>query len=173
VVTDEFDANTFPENVDTEQHVEENDKTAISESDEENMQPSVDTASDAPVSIVDEGNEANMPFSTVTPCNVPTSSRIDWSSYYINKELSALKLKLINLQDYLNHKNISHIESVACDNAIVDDEGNPRIREEVIKNGHMFESLDTVKLFFQDYNVRHHQLYYVANVMNIKSILPS
>jgi hypothetical protein len=37
VVTDEFDANTFPENVGTEQHVEEDDKTAISESDEENM----------------------------------------------------------------------------------------------------------------------------------------
>jgi tryptophan synthase alpha subunit len=35
VVTDEFDSNTFDENVDTEQHVEEDDEIARSESDEE------------------------------------------------------------------------------------------------------------------------------------------
>jgi hypothetical protein len=51
VVTDEFDANTFDENVDTEQHVEEDDETARSESDEE--------------------------LTGVTPYEVPTSSRID------------------------------------------------------------------------------------------------
>jgi hypothetical protein len=33
VVTYEFDADTFDENVDTEQHIEEDDKTARSESD--------------------------------------------------------------------------------------------------------------------------------------------
>jgi hypothetical protein len=94
------------------------------------MQPSVDTTPDAPVGIVDEGNKVNMPSSTATPCNVPTSSLIDWSSYYTEEELRALKLKLINLQNYLNHKDISHIESVICDSAIVDDEGNPRVQEE-------------------------------------------
>jgi hypothetical protein len=35
VVTDEFDSNTFDENVDTEQHIEEDDEIARSESDEE------------------------------------------------------------------------------------------------------------------------------------------
>jgi hypothetical protein len=35
--------------------------------------------------------------------------------------------------------------------------------EEVIKKGQMFETLDTVKLFFQEYAVRrHHRPYYVA-----------
>jgi hypothetical protein len=37
VVTDEFDDETFDENVDTEPHVEEDDEVAISESDKENM----------------------------------------------------------------------------------------------------------------------------------------
>jgi hypothetical protein len=77
VVTDEFDADMFDENVDTEPHVDEDDEAAINESDEENMQPSVDTAPDALVSTVDEGNEENMPSSAATQCDVPTSSRID------------------------------------------------------------------------------------------------
>jgi hypothetical protein len=51
VVTDEFDTNTFDENVDTEQHVEEDDETGRSKSDEE--------------------------LSGVTLVDVPTSSRID------------------------------------------------------------------------------------------------
>jgi hypothetical protein len=34
-VTNEFDVDTFDENVDTEQHIEEDDETARSESDEE------------------------------------------------------------------------------------------------------------------------------------------
>jgi hypothetical protein len=59
VVTDEFDDETFDENVDTEVHVEEDDEAGISESDKENMQPIVDTAPDAPVDTVDEGNEPN------------------------------------------------------------------------------------------------------------------
>jgi hypothetical protein len=77
VVTDEFDADTFAENVDTEKHIEEDGKTARSESDEENRQPSVDTAPDVAIGLGDEGNEANVPFSAVTLCDVPTSSRID------------------------------------------------------------------------------------------------
>jgi hypothetical protein len=51
VVTDEFDTDMFDENVDTEQHVEEDNETARSESDEE--------------------------LTGVTPYDVPTSSRID------------------------------------------------------------------------------------------------
>jgi hypothetical protein len=51
VATNEFDANSFDENVDTEQHVEEADETTRSESDEELI--------------------------VVTSYDVPTSSRID------------------------------------------------------------------------------------------------
>jgi hypothetical protein len=36
-------------------------------------------------------------------------------------------MKLINLQDYPNNQNISYIEHVICDSAIVDDDGNTRI----------------------------------------------
>jgi hypothetical protein len=136
VVTDEFDTDTFDENVDTEQHVEEDNETGRSESDEE--------------------------LSGVTPVDVPTSSRIDWGSYYTDKELKALKLKHITLEDYPNHKDVSQIGSALCDSAVVDDEGNPRVQEEVIKNGQMFETLDVMKLSFQDYAVRHHRPYYVA-----------
>jgi hypothetical protein len=150
VVTDQFGTYTFDENVDTEHPVEEdNDEAASSESDEENVQPSIDITPDGlSVDTIDECNEANMPSSAATACDVPTSSRIDWSSYYTDEELRALKLKLINLQDYPNHKDISHIESVICDSAIVDDEGNPRVQEEVINTGQLFESLNVVKFFF-------------------------
>jgi hypothetical protein len=61
VVRDEFDADTFDENVETEQHVEENDETTISVSVEENMEPSVDTAPDALVGTGGEDNETNVP----------------------------------------------------------------------------------------------------------------
>jgi hypothetical protein len=78
VVTDEFDADTFDENVDTEQHIEQDDETARSESKEENGQNSVDTAPDAAVGQGGESNEANVPFSAVTLCDVLISSHIDW-----------------------------------------------------------------------------------------------
>jgi hypothetical protein len=126
------------------------------------MQPSIDTGPNAPVGLGDEGNEANMPSSMVTLCDIPTSSRIDWGSYYTDKELMALKLKHINLQDYLNHKDISHIGSVICDSAVVNDDGNSRVQEEVIKKGRLFESFDAVKFFFQDYDVYHHRKFYVV-----------
>jgi hypothetical protein len=51
VVTDEFNADTFDDNVDIEQHVEEDDETTRSESDEK--------------------------LTVVTPYDVPTSSHID------------------------------------------------------------------------------------------------
>jgi hypothetical protein len=38
----------------------------------------------------------------------------------------------------------------------MDDEENPRVRDEVINKGQLFESLGTVKFFFQDYVVWHH-----------------
>jgi hypothetical protein len=75
---------TFDENVDTVAHIEEDDEVGISESDEENMQPIVDTTLDAPVGTVDEGNEPND----------LTYSRINWSSYYSEEELRALKRSL-------------------------------------------------------------------------------
>jgi hypothetical protein len=59
VVIDEFDEEIFDENVDTEVHVEEEEVVGINESDEKNVQPTVDTTPDAPVDIVDEGNEPN------------------------------------------------------------------------------------------------------------------
>jgi hypothetical protein len=162
VVIDEFDANTFDENVDTESHIEEDDETSINDSDEENVQPSVNTATDAPVGTVDEGNGQNVSSSVAAQCDVPTSSRINRSSYYTEEEVMAVKVKLINLQDNPNNKDISHIESTICDSAIVDGEGNPRVGEEVIKMGQLFESLDAVKFFFHDYIVRHHRPYYVV-----------
>jgi hypothetical protein len=71
--------------------------------------------------------------------------------------LRALKGKLINLRDYPNNKDISHIESAVYDSAIVDDEGNPRVGEEVIKMGQLFETLNDVKFFIQEYDVNHHR----------------
>jgi hypothetical protein len=121
VVANEFEEDTFDENVDTEQHIEEDDETARSENDEE--------------------------LTRVTPYDILTSSRIDWGSYYTDKELRALKLKHIILQDYLNHKDVSQIGSALCDSVVVDDEGNPGVQEEVIKKGQMFETLNVVKLF--------------------------
>jgi hypothetical protein len=98
----------------------------------------------------------------VTLYDIPTSSHIDWGSYYTDEELRALKLKHITLQDYPNNKDVSQIGSDLCDSVVVDGEGNPMVQEEVIKKGQMFETLDAVKLFFQDYAVRHHRPYYVA-----------
>jgi hypothetical protein len=103
-----------------------------------------------------------MSHSVVGLCDVPTSSHIDWRSYYTDEELRALKLKHINLQEYPNHKDISHIGSVVCDSAVVDDEGIPRVREEVIKKGQLFELLNAVKFFFHDYVVQHHRPFYVV-----------
>jgi hypothetical protein len=115
VVTDEFDVDTFNENVDTEQHVDEDDETARSESDEE--------------------------LTRVTLYDVPTSSHINRGSYYTDEELRILKLKHITLQDYPNHKDVSQIGSALCDSVVVDDEGNSRVQEEVIKMGQIFETL--------------------------------
>jgi hypothetical protein len=70
-------------------------------------------------------------------------------SYYTYEELRILKLKHITLEDYLNHKDMSQIGSTLCDSVVVDDEGNPRVREEAIKKGQIFETLDAVKLFFR------------------------
>jgi hypothetical protein len=76
-----------------------------------------------------------VPSLAVTLCDLLTSSHIDWGSYYIDQELRTLKLKHISLQDSPNHKDISHIGSIICDSAVVDDEGNSRVREKVIRKG--------------------------------------
>jgi hypothetical protein len=148
LVRDEFDADTFNDNLGNEQNVDENDELSSSESDDENMHDPFDITRDVPVATGGEGNKSNMPHSAGDVCDVPTWSRIDWRLYYTDEELVALKSKYINLEEYLNHKGISHIGPVVCDSAVVDDEGNWRVREEVIKKGHLFESLDTVKFFF-------------------------
>jgi uncharacterized protein with gpF-like domain len=135
LVRDEFDTDTFDENLDNEQHIEENDESSSSESDEENMQAPFDTTPDALIGTSGEGNKSNMPHSVVALCDVLTSSHIDWRLYYTDEELRALKLKYINLQEYPNHKNRSHIGSAVSDNAVVDDEGNLSVWEEIIKKG--------------------------------------
>jgi hypothetical protein len=53
VITNKFDDETFDENIDTEAHVED-DEAEISESDKENVQPTVDTVPDALVNTVDK-----------------------------------------------------------------------------------------------------------------------
>jgi hypothetical protein len=70
----------------------------------------------------------------------------------------------------MNHKDISHIGSTVCDSTLVDDERNLRVREEVIKKGQLFESLDTIKFFFQDYDVYHHRPFYVAKSKQRRTI---
>jgi hypothetical protein len=50
-----------------------------------------------------------------------------------------LKSKHINLQEYPYHKDISHIGSAVRNSAVVDDEWNPRVRDEVTKKGQLFE----------------------------------
>jgi hypothetical protein len=149
LVRDEFDANTFDENLDNEQNVDENDESSSSERDKENMHALSDTSPNVPVTTCGEGNESNIPHSAVAVCDVLTSSRIDWMLYYTDEELRALKLKHINLHEYPNHKDISYIGLAVCDSAVVDDEGNPRVLDEVIKKGQLFESLNAVKLFFR------------------------
>jgi hypothetical protein len=77
LVGDEFDVDTFDENPDDDQHIDENDESSSTKSDEENMYPLFDTAPEVPVSTDGEGNKSNMPHSTIALCDVLTSSRID------------------------------------------------------------------------------------------------
>jgi hypothetical protein len=131
LVRDEFDANTFDENLNNEQNIDENDESSNSESDEENMQAPFDTTRDVSVATVSKATSQICPSQQLL-CDVPTSNCIDWRVYYTEKELRALKSKRINLQEYPNHKVINHIRSAACDSAVVNDEGNPKVRDEVI-----------------------------------------
>jgi hypothetical protein len=131
LVRDEFDANTFDENLNNEQNIDENDESSNSESDEENMQAPFDTTRDVSVATVAKATSQICPSQQLL-CDVPTSNCIDWRVYYIEKELRALKSKRINLQEYPNHKVINHIRSAVCDSAVVNDEGNPKVRDEVI-----------------------------------------
>jgi hypothetical protein len=157
LVRDEFDADTFDENPGNEQNVDENDESSNSESDKENIEALFDTTRDVSVTTSGKGNESNMPQSTIAVCDVPTSSCIDWRLYYTKEELRSMKSKYINLLEYPNHKDISPIGSAVCDSAIMDEEGNPRVRDKIIKKGQLFESLDTIKFFFWDYAVQHYR----------------
>jgi hypothetical protein len=145
LVRDEFDADTLDLNPINEQNVDGNNELSSNERDEETTEAPVDTGG--------EGNDSIVAQSLVHVCDIPTSSHIDWMLYYIEEELRAVKSKQINLLKYLNHKEISQIGSVVCDNALMTEEGNPRAMNEVIKKRQMFESLDVVKFFFQDYAV--------------------
>jgi hypothetical protein len=145
LVRDEFDADTLDLNPINEQNVDGNNELSSNERDEETTEAPVDTGG--------EGNDSIVAQSLVHVCDIPTSSHIDWMLYYIEEELRAVKSKQINLLKYLNHKEISQIGSVVCDNALMTEEGNPRATNEVIKKRQMFESLDVVKFFFQDYAV--------------------
>jgi hypothetical protein len=62
----------------------------------------------------------------VVLCDVLTSSRIDWRLYYIEEGLRALKSKNINLLEYPNHKDISHIGLAICDSVVMDEEGKSK-----------------------------------------------
>jgi hypothetical protein len=122
VVRDESDADMFDENLDIEHHVEENDELASSKSNEENMQPLVVIAPDAPIDPVREANEANVPSSAVTLCDVPTSSHIDWGSYYTDEELMSYPVFISKPSTHRMHDPgsiISHIRAkVFTDNQI-------------------------------------------------------
>jgi hypothetical protein len=76
-------------------------------------------------------NDSTVPQSLVHVCDVTTCSHIDWTLYYTEEELGALKLKHINLHEFANHKDISGIGSAVCDSALMSEEGNPRIMDEV------------------------------------------
>jgi hypothetical protein len=59
--------------------------------------------------------------------------------YYTEEELRTLKSKHINLLEYPHHKDISHIGSTICDSVVMDKEGNPRVRDEVLKKGQLYD----------------------------------
>jgi hypothetical protein len=146
LATDEFDVKML-EDEPINDRIDEDDEPSSTDNEEE--------SNDDQDGIVDEGNESGVPQSLVPAGDVPMSSRIDWMLYYTEEELSALKLKNINLVDAPNYKDISRIDSAVCDSALMLEEGNPRTTEEVIKKEQLFESLEVVKFFFQDYAVRH------------------
>jgi hypothetical protein len=161
LVRDEFDVDTFNPNPSNAQNVDENDESSSRESDEETTEGLVDIGGEALVDTGGEGNESTMTQSIVHVCDVPTSIHIDLMLYY-TEELRALKSKHINLLEYLSHKDISQIGLVVCDSADMTEEGNPRVTEEVLKKSRLFESLDVMKFFFQDYAVLHHRSFYVT-----------
>jgi hypothetical protein len=69
------------------------------------------------------------------PQSLVCVSHSDWTLYYTEEELRALKLKHINHREFPNHMDISSIGSTVCDNALVSKEGNPRIMDEMRKKG--------------------------------------
>jgi hypothetical protein len=110
------------------QNVGEDDEVASTNNEEE--------TNDTPFDIGGEGNDSFVP-----------GSHIDLTLYYTEEELRALKLKHIKLHEVPNHKDKSGIDSTVCNNALVFEEGNPRVMDEVIKKGQLLESLKVMKFF--------------------------
>jgi hypothetical protein len=79
VVTDNFDADMFDENIDTEKHVEKDDEIVRSEGVEGNMQHLIDTTPDGPVDTSGESNEANV--SELIPPRLASLAHLFTSSY--------------------------------------------------------------------------------------------
>jgi hypothetical protein len=180
---DEFDVNMLHSEPCNEENVDEDDEASSNDNKEESNEALVGTSGEGNDSIVpqnaDEDDEAastdNVEENNDTPVGIGGEgndsfvpqlfvhvSRIDWTLYYTEEELKALKLKRIKLHEFPNHKDKSGIGSTICDSALVSKEGNPRIMDEVIKKGQFFESLEAVQLFFQDYVVWHHRSFYVV-----------
>jgi hypothetical protein len=99
------------------QNVDEDDEAASTDNEEESNETSVDI-----------GGEVNGSF---VPQSVVLVSRIGWTLYYTEEELRALMLRHINLCEFPNHKDISGIGSAICNSALVFEEGNPRITDEL------------------------------------------
>jgi hypothetical protein len=127
LASDEFDADMLDNDSSNEQNIDEDDEASNTHNEEETNKALVGTGG--------EDNDSIVPQSLVHVCDVPTCSRIGWTLYYTEEELRALKLKHSNLREFPNHKDISRIGSVVCDSALMSEEGNPRITDEVIKKG--------------------------------------
>jgi hypothetical protein len=104
--SDEFDANTLDKELSNEQNIDEEDEASSTDNEEERNEALVGTGG--------KGNDSTVPQSLLHVSDVPTCSRIDWTLYYTEDELRALKLKQINLREFPNHKDISGIGLVKC-----------------------------------------------------------
>jgi hypothetical protein len=109
LVRDEFNADMFDENLDNEQHIEEMMNRQAARAMKKTCNLHLTQLPMYRLAQVVKAMRQNMPPSAIALCDVPTSSHIEWRSYYTDEELRALKLKHINLQEYPNHKDIKHI----------------------------------------------------------------
>jgi hypothetical protein len=168
LASDEFDVNILDNEHCNEENIDEYDEASSSDNEEESNEAlvgtggegndslvpqnvdeddeaaSTDNEEESNEALVDIGGEGNDSF---VPQFVVHVSRIDLMLYYTYEELRTLKLKHINLHESPNHKDINDIGTAVCNSALVSEEGNPRITDEAIKKGQLFESLDVVEFF--------------------------